>query len=92
MSSAIILVVTDRSSKKKRRNGWNLVELNECLLAVGSRKKKWFSFLSPLSYESLRKAPIEKQRKKEERKTNAGTTQTRLNAPHVRYNVKILPQ
>ena len=43
VSSAISLVITNRPSKKKCRNGWNLIEINECLLAVGSRKrKKWF--------------------------------------------------
>ena len=29
---------------------------------------------------------------KERKKKNTDTTQARLNAPHVRYNVKILPQ
>ena len=32
------------------------------------------------------------KKKKKEIKKNTGRIQTKLNAPHVRYNVKILPQ
>ena len=39
------------------------------------------------------KISIEKEKKKKkEIKKNTGRIQTKLNAPHVRYNVKILPQ
>ena len=34
----------------------------------------------------------DRTRKKRSKKKNMDTTQTKLNAPHVRYNVKILPQ
>ena len=34
----------------------------------------------------------EKKKKKEIKKKNTGRIQTKLKAPHVRYNVKILPQ
>ena len=54
----------------------------------------WFPFPSLLSYESL--APVkdntDRKRKKEERKKNTDKTQTKLNAPHVQHNVKIIPQ
>ena len=33
-----------------------------------------------------------KKKRKERKKENTDTTQTKLNAPHVRYNMKILPQ
>ena len=40
-----------------------------------------------------RKTPIEKEKKEERKKEkNTDRTQTKLNAPHVMYNVKILPQ
>ena len=32
------------------------------------------------------------KKKKKERKKNTDTAQTKLDTPHVRYNVKILPQ
>ena len=47
------------------------------------------------SYESLVsvKENTHRKRKTEERKKkNTDRRQTKLNAPHVRYNVKILPQ
>ena len=40
-----------------------------------------------------RKRPIEKVKKKEiNKEKNTDTTQTKLNAPNFRYNVKVLPQ
>ena len=46
----------------------------------------------PVNCECLsRKIPIKKEkRRKKEKKTDGKLT--KLNAPHVRYNVKILPQ
>ena len=39
-----------------------------------------------------RKIPIEKEKKQERKKErNTDTIQTKLNGPHVIYNVKILP-
>ena len=35
---------------------------------------------------------MKKERKKERKKINTDRAQTKLKAPHVKYNVKILPQ
>ena len=75
MSSAISLVITNRSSKKKWRNGWNLVELNECLLAGGIRKpkkKKWFPLPFLLSYESLVSVKENNDRKRKKKRKKYG--------------------
>ena len=79
-------------------SGTNLGELNEYWFASGSgkQKKKWFHLPHLLSHESFVsvKENTNRKRKKEERKKEKNTdrTQTKLNAPHVMYNVKILPQ
>ena len=45
------------------------------------------------SLVSVKENTKKKWKKKEERKKkNRDTTQTKLNAPHIRYNIKILPQ
>ena len=54
----------------------------------------WFHLTSLLSYELLEsvKENTDRKRKKGERKEkNKGRTQTKLNAPHTQYNVKIIP-
>ena len=58
-------------------------------------KKRKIMIPSPFHINSScpsRKIPTEKEREKKERKKNTDTTQTKLNASHVQFNVKILPQ
>ena len=76
-----------------------ILELNKskiCQQVLVENKKKNDSLslpCYPMDRQSLlRKIPIENERKKKERKKNTDRTLTKLNAPHVRYNVKILPQ
>ena len=58
----------------------------------------WFPLPSLLSYESIAsvKESTNTKRKKEERKKrkklNMDRTKTKLNAPHVQYDVKVIPQ
>ena len=57
-------------------------------------------FPSLISSESLvsgkentgRKRKKVERKKERKKKKNTDRTQTKLNAPHVRYNVKVLPQ
>ena len=63
---------------------------------VEVESKKNNDFLShpcyPVNCQCLsRKIPIKKEKKERKRK-NTDTTQTKLNALHVRYNLKLLPQ
>ena len=44
------------------------------------------------SYESLVSVKENTDRKRKNKEKNTDRTQTKLNAPHVMYNVKILPQ
>ena len=64
----------------------------------GKQEKQWLPLPSLLSCESLVsvKENINKKRKrkrkKERKEKNTDETQTKLNAPQIRYYVKILPQ
>ena len=61
---------------------------------VENKKNKDFLSFScnPVNHKCLsRKILIEKENKEERKKKNTDRTETKLNAPHVRYNVKILP-
>ena len=42
--------------------------------------------------KQTKKKKKKKKKKKERKKKNTGRLQTKPNAPHVKYNVKILPQ
>ena len=77
--------------------GRNLDELNECCSWVEVENKKNNDSLSrpsyPMNLQCLqRKIPIKKEKKRKERKKNTDRKQTKLNVPHVIYNVKIPTQ
>ena len=70
-------------------SGRNLDELNECSLASGSGKQEKKIIPSPVpSYESLVSVKENTNRQSKNRRKKERT----LNAPHVMYHVKILPQ
>ena len=81
-------LISYQSGNRVKRSGINLDKLIECLLAGDD------PLHSLLSYESLVsvKENTDRKRKREERKENTDRTQTKLNAPHVQHNVKIIPQ
>ena len=58
----------------------------------GKQEKQWFPLSSLLSCESLVSVKENAVRKRKKRRNKKKKTQTKLNAPHLRYNVKILPQ
>ena len=59
---------------------------------MGNEKKKNSHYLSYQSLVSIKENTDRKRKKEERKKKNTDRTQTKLNAPHVRYNVKTLPQ
>ena len=81
---------------REKISGRNLDELSECSLAGESEKTRKITIPSPvLSFDSLVSVKENTDQKKEgktKKDKNTDRTQTKLNVPHVMYNVKILPQ